>query len=241
VAADGYRFEGVWVEAGRREILRDVSLDIPGSGLTCVAGPSGSGKSTLLRLCNRLGVPSRGRLLLDGADVAGLDVLALRRRAGMVFQRAVTFAGSVAENLLVAEPGASTAQLVAVLEQVALLTGGPAGDLLDRPADDLSGGEAQRLCIARALLLRPRILLLDEATSSLDVDARIVVEDLARRLVADGLSIVWVTHDLDQAERLADRIVVVVDGRVVPSAVGDACVGARSFTPAQAPVSRSAE
>jgi putative ABC transport system ATP-binding protein len=218
-----YRFEGVTVRAGGNEILKAITLDLPGTGLTCLAGPSGSGKSTLLRLCNRLEVPTSGRLLLDGTDVADLDVLALRRRAGMVFQRPVTFAGTVADNLRVADAAAGAGRLGHVLAQVGLAVG------LDRRADDLSGGEAQRLCIARALLTDPAILLMDEATSSLDVDARLVVEELARRLVAGGLTVLWVTHDLDQAERLADRLVIVVGGRVVSDERAAAYLAARSF------------
>jgi putative ABC transport system ATP-binding protein len=224
VTGEGYRFEAVSVQAGEQVILHEISLRLPRSGLTCLAGPSGSGKSTLLRLCNRLEAPTSGRLLLDGVDVAGLDVLALRRRAGMVFQRPVTFAGTVDDNLRVADAGASDGRLAGVIEQVGL---DPA--LRARQADDLSGGEAQRLCIARALLTGPDILLMDEATSALDVDARVVVEDLVRRLVTDGLTVVWVTHDLDQAERLGDRTVVVVDGRVVPPEVAARCLAARSF------------
>ena len=131
--------------------------------------------------------------------------------------------GTVADNLEVAAPDAGGDRFAAVLAQVGLDIG------LDRQADDLSGGEAQRLCIARTLLTDPRILLMDEATSSLDVDARLVVEDLARRLVAGGLAVLWVTHDLDQAERLADRVVVVVGGRVVPDEQAAGYLTARSF------------
>jgi putative ABC transport system ATP-binding protein len=224
VTGDGYRFEALSVEVGEQAILRDVTLHLPRSGLTCVAGPSGSGKSTLLRLCNRLAAPTGGRLLLDGVDVATLDVLALRRRAGMVFQRPVTFAGSVEDNLRVADPEADPARLDRVLDQVGLPRA-----LADRVADDLSGGEAQRMCIARALLTDPDILLMDEATSALDVDARLVIEDLARRLVAGGLTVVWVTHDLDQAERLGDRTVVLLGGAVAAPETAARCLAARSF------------
>jgi putative ABC transport system ATP-binding protein len=224
VTGEGYRFENVSVRAGDHVILRDVRLRLPRAGLTCVAGPSGSGKSTLLRLCNRLEAVTAGRLLLDGVDVTDLDVLALRRRAGMVFQRPVTFAGTVDDNLRVADPAATQERLAEVLDQVGLDPG-----MGERQADDLSGGEAQRLCIARALLTEPDILLMDEATSALDVDARLVIEELARALVASGLTVVWVTHDLDQAERLGDRTVVVVDGTVLGPDAAARCLAARSF------------
>jgi len=193
--------------------------------LTVVAGPSGSGKSTLLRLCNRLEVPTAGRILLEGEPIAGMDPLALRRRAGMVFQRPVVFGGTVRDNLCVAKAEVADDEAEAALVRVGL----PAA-FLDRQADDLSGGEAQRMCIARTLLTEPEILLLDEATSALDVDARLVIERLITRLVAGGLTVVWVTHDLEQAERLADRTVVVLAGRIVPDADAARLLAARSFS-----------
>jgi putative ABC transport system ATP-binding protein len=202
------------------EILRGIGLSVPSGGITVVAGPSGSGKSTLLRLCNRLEVPTSGTVAYRGTDIAGLDPLAHRREVGMVFQRPTLFAGTVRDNLLVADPHATDDDLVAVLDRVALN-----GSFLERTGDDLSGGEAQRACIARALLTHPRVLLMDEATSALDPDARRAIERLAVELAAAGLTLLWVTHDLDQAERLTggdrDRIVVILDGQVAsPDATG---------------------
>nr|WP_249419954.1 phosphate ABC transporter ATP-binding protein [Rhabdothermincola salaria] len=203
------RFEGVHVTAADgSEILRGVDLDVFEARLTVLAGPSGSGKSTLLRLANRLEVPSAGRVLVGGLDTAGTDPLALRRRVGMVFQRPTPFPGSVRDNLAVAAPTAPAEELARALERVGLPV-----SLLERGADDLSGGEAQRMCLARTLLTRPDIVLMDEVTSSLDPTSRNGVEDLARRLVDDGITVVWVTHDLRQARRIADEVVVLVDGR----------------------------
>ena len=224
----GFCFEDVSVVVdGGAAILDHVDLLLPGRGLTVVAGPSGSGKSTLLRLCNRLEVPTAGRILLDGEPIAAMDPLVLRRRAGMVFQRPVVFAGTVRDNLCVAKTDVADDEAAAALARVGL-----AASFLERQADDLSGGEAQRMCIARTLLTDPDILLMDEATSALDVDARLVVEQLIVRLVADGLTVVWVTHDLEQAERLADRTVVVLAGRIVPDADAARLLAARSFSPA---------
>ena len=175
--------------------------------ITVLVGPSGSGKSTLLRLANRLAVPSEGTVRLDGVDCAGLDPRHLRRRVGMVFQRPTPFAGTVLENLRVASPDLDRA---AGAETVAAV--GLAPDLLDRRADDLSGGEAQRMCLARTLLTAPEVVLMDEPTSALDPDSRLGVERLARRLADDGLSVVWVAHDLAQARRLADHTVVLLAG-----------------------------
>jgi putative ABC transport system ATP-binding protein len=232
----GFRFEDVVVRADppprkRGEaavspvtILAGIDLAIGRGLLTVVAGPSGSGKSTLLRLCNRLEVPTSGRVLLDGADIATIDPLALRRRVGMVFQRPVVFAGTALDNLRVARPEITPDEAVAALDGVGL-----DAEFLDRQADDLSGGEAQRLCIARALLTGPEILLMDEATSALDVDARLTIERLTRSLGDQGLTVVWVTHDLEQAERLADRLVVMVEGHVVGDDAAADALARRSF------------
>jgi putative ABC transport system ATP-binding protein len=221
----GFCFEDVSVVVGNGTAILDrVDVAIPGRGLTVIAGPSGSGKSTLLRLCNRLEVPTSGRIRLDGEDISTIDPLALRRRAGMVFQRPVVFGGTVRDNLQVARSGAPDDVCSAVLARAGL---GP--EVLDRQADDLSGGEAQRLCIARTLLTDPQILLMDEATSALDVDARLVIEKLALDLVASGLTVLWVTHDLEQAERLADHTIVILEGRVADPLDAQRFLAARSF------------
>ena len=221
---EGFRFDDVSLVAGGTAILDHVSVDLPGEGITVVAGPSGSGKSTLLRMCNRLEVPTSGRVLLDGDDIADVDPTVLRRRVGMVFQRPVVFGGSVLDNLRVADGAVEEVAACAVLARCGLDAG-----LLDRGADDLSGGEAQRMCLARTLLTGPEVVLMDEVTSALDVDARQNVERLARRLADEGTPVLWVTHDLDQAERLGDRVVVVVGGRVVPDVDAARYLAARSF------------
>jgi putative ABC transport system ATP-binding protein len=189
--------------------LRDATGAIPARGVTALVGPSGSGKSTLLRCCNRLELPTEGRVRYLGDDVATLDVLALRRRVSMVFQRPTPFAGTCRENLLVADPGIDDARARDLLERVRL---GP--EFLDRNATELSGGEAQRLCLARALAVGPEAVLMDEVTSSLDPPARRALEELARSLAADGVPIVWVTHDFAQVERLADTTIVVLDAHI---------------------------
>jgi putative ABC transport system ATP-binding protein len=202
-------FEGVQVTSDDGVVLLDgVDVDVCPGSITVLAGPSGAGKSTLLRVGNRLEVPSGGVVRFHGTDTATFDPRELRRRIGMVFQRPVVFGGTVRDNLRVADPDADDAALSAELERVGL-----ANELLDRVADDLSGGEAQRVCIARALLTRPEVLLMDEPTSALDPENRRGIESLARELEGEGLGILWVTHDLHQAGRLGDRMVVLVEGR----------------------------
>jgi putative ABC transport system ATP-binding protein len=177
--------------------------------VTVIVGPSGAGKSTLLRLCNRLVAPTRGCVRFRGEDCAAVDPLVLRRRVGMVFQRPTPFGGTVLENLRVAQPAIGEADAEALLARAAL-----GADMLHRPASELSGGEAQRMCLARTLATRPEVLLMDEPTSALDGRARRQLEALARELASTGVPVAWVGHDLGQMRRLADHVVVVLAGHI---------------------------
>ena len=190
--------------------LSSVNVSVGGARATVVVGPSGSGKSTLLRLLNRMEEPSAGRVLFHGEPLPSYDVLALRRRVGLLMQRPTPFPGTVIDNLRTGAPSLSEEAAEALLGKV-----GVGSAFLRRDAEDLSGGEAQRVCLARALAVGPEVLLLDEATSALDPFAAQVVEGVVRSLVADGLAVVMVSHDLAQARRVADDLVVVIDGRVV--------------------------
>ncbi len=204
-----FSFDHVTVRFVTQDVLSDVSLDISEHRITVLTGPSGSGKTTLLRLCNRLEVPTGGRVLFRGADIVTLDPLELRRRVGMVFQRPTLFAGTVRDNLHAARP-ASDAAYVEVLERVGL----PAAHLDDQ-GDTLSGGEAQRACLARTLLTDPEVLLMDEPTSSLDAEATRVLEELSTELVRQGLTVLWVSHDLAQVRRIAEEVFVLMGGRII--------------------------
>lgn len=204
-----FAFEDVVLELGGRRVLDGVRAELPDGGVTCLVGPSGSGKSTLLRLCNRLEVPTSGVVRFRGDDVALLDPLEHRRRVGMVFQRPTPFPGSVRDNLRVARPDADETSLERALERAAL-----GASFLDRVADDLSGGEAQRMCLARTLVTEPEVLLMDEPTSALDPRATKELEGLARQLADEGVSVVWVSHDPEQVDRIADARFVVEEGRV---------------------------
>lgn len=208
----GFAFDDVVVVRGERRAVDGFTAEISSGGITVVFGPSGSGKSTLLRLCNRLEVPSSGRVLLDGDDLARLDPLALRRRVGMVFQRPTPFPGTVRDNLLTASPAASEHQLETALMRAAL-----DATWLDRDAKALSGGEAQRVCVARTLVTDPDVLLLDEPTSALDEQPTFVLEKAVCELTRHGISAIWVTHDAAQLRRVADRVVRIERGRYAGS------------------------
>jgi len=212
-----FEFTRVSVRRAGRRILDEVTARIPAEGITVVAGPSGAGKTTLLRLCNRLEVPDTGTVCYRGRPLDELDPLALRRRVGMVFQRPIPFPGSVADNLAVARPDAGGEELTALLRRVALDPG-----LLGQEARTLSGGELQRMCLARPLVTQPETLLLDEPTSALDEQPKRVFENTARDLAAQGITLVWITHDDTQARRVADRIYQLRDGHLTGAAAGEA-------------------
>src|SRR6516162_2648524 len=208
-----FAFERVTVFRDGRRVLDEITASIPAAGITVVSGPSGAGKTTLLRLCNRLEIPDAGTVSYRGRPLDELDPLALRRRVGMVFQRPTPFPGSVAGNLAVAHPDAGAEEMTTALIRVALDPG-----LLGQEARTLSGGELQRMCLARTLVTRPETLLLDEPTSALDAQPKQVFEATARRLTARGITIIWVTHDDAQADRVADRIYHLSDGHLTAAA-----------------------
>jgi putative ABC transport system ATP-binding protein len=193
---DRFEYRDVRVDGDSGPIVEGFSARIPSDGLTAVVGPSGSGKTTLLRLLNRLDDPDGGEVLLDGRDVRSYDVLDLRRRVQYVGQVPVAFPGTVAGNV-----GPEVETLLARV--------GLPPSLAVRDADRLSVGEAQRMCLARALARHPECLLLDEPTSALDSTSKAGIEALIRSLADDGLTVVMVTHDPRQADQLADRTVTV--------------------------------
>lgn len=220
-----FAFEQVTLRFAGAVALDEVTTHLPTGKLSVVAGASGSGKSSLLRLCNRLEVPTTGTVRFRGADVAAVDPLQLRRRVGMVFQRPAIFPGTVRDNLLVARANARESELVSVLEQAELDS-----SFLDRTGDDLSGGEAQRVCLARTLICRPEVLLMDEPTTSLHPAASIAMEETLKALHGEGsVEVVWVTHDLAQIERLAQHLVVLSAGTLVYEGDPHAAAAKRSL------------
>jgi putative ABC transport system ATP-binding protein len=207
-----FAFEEVRVVVAGRVLLAGVDAIVPADGVTVVLGASGSGKSTLLRLCNGLESPSSGRVLYRGGDLASIDPLAHRRSVGMVFQQPVPFGGTVRDNMRVASADAGEGRMLAALARAHLPP-----SFLDRPAGELSGGESQRACLARTLVTEPQVLLMDEPTSALYEAARLALECLAVELAVEGVPVLWVTHDLDQAIRLGRWVIVLAEGRVLAS------------------------
>jgi ABC-type multidrug transport system fused ATPase/permease subunit len=202
-----------------REVLKAISFQVRAGECLSITGPSGSGKSALLRLLNRFEDPVRGEIRFHAIPLSRYDPLQLRRRIALVLQNPVMFHGTVRENLLRRPNGQhlSEATLVQALEEVGL-----EGSFLDRNAMELSGGEKQRISIARSLLGSPEILLLDEPTSALDARSLHLVADLVTQLNrARGLTVIVVTHQPELIARLGGRVLFLDKGRIVRAEEAD--------------------
>lgn len=195
-------------------LVENATFALRSGEVLAIVGPSGAGKSSLLRLLNRLDEPDSGTVFVEGTDYREIAPQVLRRKLGMVTQRPFLFPGTVAGNLRFGpkQRGESLSDeaLAALLERVGL-TGYAA-----RNVANLSGGEAQRVSVARTLANSPLVLLLDEPTSALDETSKRGVEALLQEIVRDHqLTCVMVTHDAAQAMRLAERALMMEGGRIV--------------------------
>jgi ABC-type cobalamin/Fe3+-siderophores transport system ATPase subunit len=199
--------QGLAIARGGRVVASGIDLRVPAGEVTALVGPSGAGKSSLLRCLVRLDEPASGRVLVDGRDASELDPCTLRRRVGLVTQAPVMLPGDVRANL--AYGLRSPAPLAEALAATGL-----GDDFLDREARELSGGEAARVAVARALVREPEALLLDEPTAALDAAAAAPIEQLVRDLAGRGLAVLIVTHDEAQAARVAGHAVRLGDGAV---------------------------
>ena len=207
------QLEQVGFRAGGKTLLEAVSLTIEAGSRTLIMGPNGAGKSLLLRICHGLLEPGTGRVRWVGGK--GRET---RLTQAMVFQRPVLLRRSVAANMdfvFQLRGGRDDARRDALLAQVGLL------ERSRQPARLLSGGEQQRLALARALATEPEILFLDEPTASLDPASVLVIEDIVTRASKAGTKVIFVTHDIGQARRLGDDIVFLDRGRLVEHTPGD--------------------
>ncbi len=214
---------------GAKQAIFDVAMDIPERKVTAFIGPSGCGKSTLLRNLNRMndlidGVRHEGDIQLDGQSLydPSVEVISLRKRVGMVFQKSNPFPKSIYENVVFSLRVAGRnkrAELNEVVESslrhVALWD--EVKDRLHESAYGLSGGQMQRLCIARAIANRPQILLMDEPCSALDPIATLKIEELMSQL-KEEYTIVIVTHNMQQARRIADDTAYFLLGKLIEHA-----------------------
>ena len=197
---------------GTTTVLVDADAEFARGACSAVVGPSGAGKTTLLRLLNRLAEPTSGTIQLDGTPITSLDVLDLRRRVGLVGQHPVLLTDTVSEEIRYARADLATQRLERLL---ALL--GLEPDFVTRRCAQLSGGQAQRVCLARALAVEPEVLLLDEPTSALDKNSATAVAELIRTHTRDGGTVVLVSHDTDFVDGVADTIWSLHQGRLTRS------------------------
>jgi osmoprotectant transport system ATP-binding protein len=202
-----------------RRAVDDVSLEVAAGEFVVLLGPSGCGKSTLLRTINRLVVPAAGTILVDGRDVRDETPEALRRGIGYAIQAVGLFAHmSVGHNVAIVPEllGWDRPRIAARVDELLALVRLEPARYRDRMPRELSGGEQQRVGVARALAAEPRVLLMDEPFGAVDAIVRAALQDETLRIHrALGTTILFVTHDVDEALRLADRVVVMNAGKVV--------------------------
>jgi len=197
-----------------RVLVDDITVQLRQGEVVAVVGPSGAGKSSFLRLLNRLDEPTGGTVLLNGRDYCAMAPQELRRRVGMVMQTAYLFPGTVAENIAFGprqrHQAVTPEAIASLLERVGL------PGYKDRDVNKLSGGEAQRVSVARTLANNPDALLLDEPTSALDEISARGIEDLVLSIVHERrMTCVIVTHNKLQAARMADQTMIIEAGKLI--------------------------
>ena len=200
------------------QVLADIDLEIAPGEVVALVGPSGAGKSTLVQLIPRFYDVDSGRVLVDGVDVRDREIASLRHRMAAVPQEVQLFSGTIAENLRIAKPDATDAELVEACRSAnahRFIETFPDGydSVVGERGVQLSGGQRQRVAIARALLADPRILILDEATSSLDAESEGLVQEALEHLM-EGRTTLVIAHRLSTVVA-ADRLVVLAEGRIV--------------------------
>ena len=206
-------FDEVSFSADNNDVLKDVSLVIDEGDFISITGPSGSGKSTFLKLCCNLLSPVSGHIIYQDQDVMDYEPTILRQEVAYFFQLPFLFGDTVRENI---EYPFKIRNLPAQSDRISILLAAVnlSPDILAKDTKILSGGEKQRLALVRSLLFDPKVLLLDEVTASLDDENTRIVENLIVQLHQKGLTILWVTHNLDQSRRYANKVLTFDGGQI---------------------------
>jgi polar amino acid transport system ATP-binding protein len=217
------RIDGLHKKFGELHVLRGVSLQANEREVVCILGPSGSGKSTILKCITRLEEPSDGKIYLEGVDITdpGVDINKVRQHVGTVFQMFNLFPHKTALGNITLplrkvqhlEKDAARERALEELRHVGL------SDKAGSYPSQLSGGQQQRVAIARALAMRPKLMLFDEITSALDPELVKEVLDVMKRLAAEGMTMIVVTHEMGFAREVADRVVFIDEGVIVEEGV----------------------
>jgi len=211
------QFEHVDYQADGLAILQNINDYFPKGKITALVGPSGAGKTTVFKLCNGLKSPTTGNILFNQQPVNTYEPVELRRRIGLALQDATMIQGTVRDNLALPLELQAKQLSNETAEQYMNLVGLKA-EFLTRDVRDLSGGQRQKLSIARTLINQPEVLLLDEITSSLDRISRQDIERLILKINKElETTIIWITHNIEQAQAMGEHTWVMMDGRVVES------------------------
>jgi putative ABC transport system ATP-binding protein len=212
-----FKLSNVNFSVDELNILKNISLNIDQNDFVVLLGPSGSGKSTLLRLLNGLTSPTTGEIVFHDESIQNLDTIELRKNVGMVFQMPTMINGSVKDNLTLPQnwiketDSITESELTKILEQVGLNS-----DFLNKNAKSLSGGEQQRIALARVLLNKPEVLLLDEPTANLDPKLAQKIIELVFELYKEfNLTVVLISHHRQFIKQFAKQVVYLIDGQIV--------------------------
>ena len=218
-----FKLENINFSVDELNILNNISMGINKNDFVVLLGPSGSGKSTLLRMLNCLNSPTSGTINFHDKPITDYDIAQLRQKVGMVFQSPTMINGNVTENLIMTQKWAKDNnpfkddELTEILEKVGL-----SSDFLSKDARSLSGGEQQRIALARVLLNKPEVLLLDEPTANLDPQLAQKILKLVFNLYQKlGLTVILVSHHHNEIRKFAKRVVYLVDGEIIEEGTVD--------------------
>lgn len=206
-------FENVSFDSEGKTILKDISLGIESGDFISVIGPSGSGKSTFLKLCSHLISPSKGDIIYKGKNIMRYNPIDLRKSIAYCFQTPYLFGDTVMDNINFPFFIRNTKQDRKRVDELFSMFHMTV-DFLNRDVKNLSGGEKQRVALIRSLLFKPEILLLDEITSALDAENTKIVESVINSLNKEGITILWITHNLEQSKRYANKLLTIEAGEI---------------------------
>lgn len=206
-------FQSVFYTHEDKNIINNISIDISEGDFVYIIGPSGGGKSTFLKLCSHLISPTKGKIIFKQKDIFHYNPIDLRKDISYLFQTPYLFGDSVLDNLnFPYDLRNEKMDLEKIYELLTLFRLDK--DFINKDVRNLSGGEKQRIALIRSILFKPKILLLDEVTSALDAENTLIVEDVIKRLNEEGVTVLWVTHNLEQSRRHGNKILTLESGRV---------------------------